>query len=110
HRCDRAQGCMARPGIRCAALRRLLSPSARNSDATLDHLAGGPAWTAAAQGRPGHRAAARLVVALALGCGARVCARENPTAANPVTGEAQAIKEGAALFRANCSPCHGPNA
>ncbi|HWG69729.1 MAG TPA: c-type cytochrome [Steroidobacteraceae bacterium] len=50
------------------------------------------------------------VLALALGCGARVCARENPTAANPVTGEAQAIKEGAALFRANCSPCHGPNA
>lgn len=29
---------------------------------------------------------------------------------NPVAGNATAIKEGASLFRANCSPCHGLNA
>jgi cytochrome c oxidase cbb3-type subunit 3 len=29
---------------------------------------------------------------------------------NPVAGERTAIKEGASLFRANCSPCHGLNA
>jgi cytochrome c oxidase cbb3-type subunit 3 len=29
---------------------------------------------------------------------------------NPVNGNAAAIKEGASLFRANCSPCHGLNA
>jgi cytochrome c oxidase cbb3-type subunit 3 len=31
-------------------------------------------------------------------------------AANPVAGNAAAIREGASLFRSNCSPCHGPNA
>jgi Cytochrome C oxidase, cbb3-type, subunit III len=29
---------------------------------------------------------------------------------NPVAGDAAAIKEGASLFRGNCSPCHGFNA
>src|SRR6202451_1777821 len=29
---------------------------------------------------------------------------------NPVAGNAAAIREGASLFRSNCSPCHGPNA
>ena len=29
---------------------------------------------------------------------------------NPVAGNSAAIKEGASLFRANCSPCHGLNA
>jgi cytochrome c oxidase cbb3-type subunit III len=29
---------------------------------------------------------------------------------NPLTGDPSAIKEGASLFRANCSPCHGLNA
>jgi cytochrome c oxidase cbb3-type subunit 3 len=29
---------------------------------------------------------------------------------NPVAGNPRAIQEGASLFRANCSPCHGSNA
>jgi cytochrome c oxidase cbb3-type subunit 3 len=29
---------------------------------------------------------------------------------NPLAGDSVAIKEGASLFRANCSPCHGLNA
>jgi mono/diheme cytochrome c family protein len=29
---------------------------------------------------------------------------------NPVGGNPAAIQEGASLFRANCSPCHGLNA
>jgi len=29
---------------------------------------------------------------------------------NPVAGNTAAIQEGASLFRANCSPCHGLNA
>jgi cytochrome c oxidase cbb3-type subunit 3 len=29
---------------------------------------------------------------------------------NPVAGDSSAIKEGASLFRSNCSPCHGLNA
>ncbi len=29
---------------------------------------------------------------------------------NPVAGNPAAIQEGASLFRANCSPCHGLNA
>jgi len=35
---------------------------------------------------------------------------QNTQAANPVAGNPQAIREGASLFRANCSPCHGLNA
>ena len=30
--------------------------------------------------------------------------------ANPLAGDPAAIREGASLFRANCSPCHGLNA
>jgi cytochrome c oxidase cbb3-type subunit 3 len=33
-----------------------------------------------------------------------------PQGKNPLAGEAAAIREGASLFRANCSPCHGLNA
>lgn len=36
-------------------------------------------------------------------------AQEKPVA-NPVTGDAATIQEGASLFRANCSPCHGLDA
>jgi cytochrome c oxidase cbb3-type subunit 3 len=35
---------------------------------------------------------------------------QNTQAANPVAGDPQAVREGASLFRANCSPCHGLNA
>ena len=34
-------------------------------------------------------------------------AAEEKTTANPLAGNAAAIAEGASLFRANCSPCHG---
>ncbi len=33
-----------------------------------------------------------------------------PPQKNPVSGDPSAIKEGASLFRANCSPCHGLDA
>ncbi len=36
--------------------------------------------------------------------------QENPVAGNPAAGNPAAIREGASLFRANCSPCHGLNA
>ena len=35
---------------------------------------------------------------------------QNTQATNPVAGDPAAIREGASLFRANCSPCHGLNA
>jgi cytochrome c oxidase cbb3-type subunit III len=35
---------------------------------------------------------------------------QQPEVKNPLTGDLAAIKEGASLFRANCSPCHGLNA
>jgi cytochrome c oxidase cbb3-type subunit III len=35
---------------------------------------------------------------------------QQSAAKNPVAGNAAAIREGASLFRSNCSPCHGPNA
>src|SRR5215470_12837452 len=31
-------------------------------------------------------------------------------AGSALMGDPVAVKEGASLFRANCSPCHGPNA
>ncbi len=37
---------------------------------------------------------------------ARQAAQEQP-ASNPVANDPSAIKEGASLFRSNCSPCHG---
>lgn len=40
---------------------------------------------------------------------ASACAQEKE-AKNPLTGYRAAIAEGASLFRANCSPCHGLNA
>jgi cytochrome c oxidase cbb3-type subunit 3 len=36
--------------------------------------------------------------------------KQETPAANPVAGDPAAIKEGASLFRGNCSPCHGLNA
>lgn len=38
------------------------------------------------------------------------CLAASPQKKNPVGGNAAAIQEGASLFRANCSPCHGLNA
>src|ERR1700748_560016 len=35
---------------------------------------------------------------------------QDQSATNPVAGNPRAIQEGASLFRANCSPCHGLNA
>jgi len=35
---------------------------------------------------------------------------QEKTTANPLAGDAAAAKEGASVFRANCSPCHGLNA
>jgi putative heme-binding domain-containing protein len=35
---------------------------------------------------------------------------QDNSATNPVAGNPRAIQEGASLFRANCSPCHGLNA
>jgi cytochrome c oxidase cbb3-type subunit III len=40
---------------------------------------------------------------------ARHAAQEQP-ASDPLAGDPAAIKEGASLFRGNCSPCHGLNA
>jgi cytochrome c oxidase cbb3-type subunit III len=36
--------------------------------------------------------------------------KQDTRAADPVAGEQAAVREGASLFRANCSPCHGLNA
>jgi putative heme-binding domain-containing protein len=36
--------------------------------------------------------------------------KQDTLAANPVVGDPAAVREGASLFRANCSPCHGLNA
>jgi cytochrome c oxidase cbb3-type subunit 3 len=36
--------------------------------------------------------------------------KQDTQAANPVAGDPAAVREGASLFRANCSPCHGLNA
>jgi cytochrome c oxidase cbb3-type subunit 3 len=52
---------------------------------------------------------AAMAAVILLGEGA--WGRANQAAAtNPVAGNAAAIREGASLFRSNCSPCHGPNA
>jgi len=39
-----------------------------------------------------------------------VRAAQDRTLNNPLAGNPSAVKEGASLFRANCSPCHGLNA
>lgn len=58
----------------------------------------------------------RAVPAVAIGitaglvCGAAMLAAQEKTVTNPVVGEAAAVKEGASLFRSNCSPCHGVSA
>ncbi|MGC2170119.1 MAG: c-type cytochrome [Candidatus Sulfotelmatobacter sp.] len=40
----------------------------------------------------------------------QVLSAQEEAVTNPVAGNSAAIKEGASLFRANCSPCHGLNA
>jgi putative heme-binding domain-containing protein len=56
--------------------------------------------------------AAAVVVGIAVGlmCAATVGAAQEKAITNPVAGDAAAVKEGASLFRGNCSPCHGVNA
>ena len=55
--------------------------------------------------------AAILVAFAVIGglCAESAKAEEQPIT-NPVAGNKTAIQEGASLFRANCSPCHGLNA
>ena len=53
---------------------------------------------------------AAISAAILFGEGARGGAAQQAAATNPVAGNAAAIREGASLFRSNCSPCHGPNA
>jgi cytochrome c oxidase cbb3-type subunit III len=55
--------------------------------------------------------AAILVALIVMGgfCAVSAKAEEQPIT-NPVAGNKAAIQEGASLFRANCSPCHGLNA
>jgi cytochrome c oxidase cbb3-type subunit 3 len=50
-----------------------------------------------------------LQVAVCLAAGGVLSAQEK-TVTNPVAGDPAAIREGASLFRSNCSPCHGVNA
>jgi putative heme-binding domain-containing protein len=51
----------------------------------------------------------RFVLAGALSVALALQAQEKPVT-NPVAGDPAAIREGASLFRGNCSPCHGLNA
>ena len=55
------------------------------------------------------KCAASLVAAVSLGLtfSARPGRSEENTVQEPVTAKPPRIKEGASLFRANCSPCHG---
>jgi cytochrome c oxidase cbb3-type subunit III len=53
----------------------------------------------------------RSVVLAAISVALVLSARSHEKAVtNPVAGNPRAIQEGASLFRANCSPCHGLNA
>ena len=58
-------------------------------------------------GRGMAAAVVSLVVGLACAMGG---AAQEKAVTNPVAGNAAAVKEGASLFRSNCSPCHGVNA
>jgi cytochrome c oxidase cbb3-type subunit 3 len=55
------------------------------------------------------RAAVSWQVVLCLAVCGVLSAQEKPVT-NPVAGYPAAIREGASLFRSNCSPCHGVNA
>jgi putative heme-binding domain-containing protein len=52
----------------------------------------------------------RFCLSLGVVCFVTGAAFGQPEATNPIQGDPAAIKEGASLFRANCSPCHGLNA
>ena len=55
--------------------------------------------------------AAILLALVVMGGFCAVSAKaEEQSITNPVAGNKAAIQEGASLFRANCSPCHGLNA
>jgi cytochrome c oxidase cbb3-type subunit 3 len=49
---------------------------------------------------------ARVCLALALSAALSLHAQEKAVT-NPVAGDPAAVREGASLFRGNCSPCHG---
>jgi cytochrome c oxidase cbb3-type subunit 3 len=51
----------------------------------------------------------RLGLAVAL-CGALALRAQEKAVTNPVASDPAAIREGASLFRGNCSPCHGLSA
>jgi len=51
-----------------------------------------------------------LAAILGGGLGSRSAMGQEKPVSNPVAGDRGAIKEGASLFRGNCSPCHGLNA
>jgi cytochrome c oxidase cbb3-type subunit 3 len=51
-----------------------------------------------------------LVSFISIGLLAGVACAPAEESKNPLAGDPAAIKEGASLFRANCSPCHGLNA
>lgn len=52
----------------------------------------------------------RLGALLGLTCLVGMLWAQEKALTNPVAGNAAAVKEGASVFRANCSPCHGLNA
>jgi cytochrome c oxidase cbb3-type subunit III len=54
--------------------------------------------------------AAAISAVILLGESAWGGAAQQAAVTNPVAGSAAAIREGASLFRSNCSPCHGPSA
>ena len=51
-----------------------------------------------------------VVVILSLASSAKPCQAEGVPVRKPRAANATEIREGASLFRANCSPCHGLNA
>jgi cytochrome c oxidase cbb3-type subunit 3 len=56
------------------------------------------------------RIALPMAILLATALGSGISAHQHTSVTNPMAGNARAIHDGAALFRENCSPCHGPNA
>jgi len=55
---------------------------------------------------------AMVAIGMAVGLvwGAAMLAAQEKAVTNPAAADAAAVKEGASLFRSNCSPCHGVNA
>jgi cytochrome c oxidase cbb3-type subunit III len=51
-----------------------------------------------------------ICASILLGGGTLRGTAQEKVVTNPVAGNPAAIREGASLFRGNCSPCHGPNA